>query len=128
MHEEQTSNELKKLKVAALDCYRNEQFEALPKILRSMIDLGSAWALHYLAACYTYGQGVETDIEEGNRLHLEAANLGFSDAQMTIGNHLLAGHGIEKDVEKGIYFLRLSSDQGNGYASFLLGNFFIIAG
>lgn len=122
------TKELEKLKISAIDCYRNEQFEALPKILRSMIELGSAWALYYLAGCYTYGHGVETDIEEANRLHLEAANLGFSDAQMTIGNHLLSGHGVEKDVEKGIFFLRLSSDQGNGYASFLLGNFFFIAG
>jgi TPR repeat protein len=128
MHEENMTKELEKLKISAIDCYLNEQFEALPKILRSMIELGSAWALHYLAGCYTYGHGVETDIEEANRLHLEAANLGFSDAQMTIGNHLLSGHGVEKDVEKGIYFLRLSSDQGNGYASFLLGNFFFIAG
>lgn len=128
MHEEQMSKKLEKLKLSALDCYRDEEFEKLPSILRSMIELGSSWALHYLAVCYMYGYGVEQNIEEANRLDLEAAHLGFSDSQMTIGNHLLSGHGVEKDVEKGIYFLRLSSDQGNGYASFLLGNSFFIAG
>ena len=50
MNEENLTQELEKLKLSAIECYRNEQFEALPKILRSMIDLGSAWALHYLAA------------------------------------------------------------------------------
>ena len=128
MREESVLNKLEQLKIAALDYYENEEFEKLPSILHSMIELGSAWALHYLGGCYTYGHGVEANIEEANRLYLEAANLGFSDAQMVIGNNLLIGHGIDKDVEKGISFLRLSSDQGNGYASFLLGNVFFTTG
>jgi len=51
-------NKLEQLKIAALDYYENEEFEKLPSILHSMIELGSAWALHYLGGCYTYGHGV----------------------------------------------------------------------
>ena len=128
MGEESTQKKLEQLKIAAIDCYAKEEFEKLPGILHSMIELGSVWALHYLGGCYTYGHGVEVNIEEANRLHLEAAHLGFSDAQLAIGNNLLIGHGIEKDEEKGISFIGLASDQGNGYASFLLGNVSLRAG
>jgi hypothetical protein len=127
MKEKSSSRELEELKIAAVECFAHQKFESLMRILNSMIDLGSPWAMHYLGGCYTYGHGVEENLKFANQLYLEAAGLNFPDSQMAIGNNLLIGHGIEKDVEKGIYFLKLASDQGNGYASFLLGKWNINA-
>lgn len=125
MTEEETSEKLKQLEDAALACFEREDFEKLNDILKVMINIGSPWALHYFAGSYTYGLGVEKNLKEANRLHLMSADLGFSSAQVAIGNNLLFGLGIEKDVERGQKYLLLASDQGIGYASFLLAEYYL---
>lgn len=127
MTEEETNKKLEQLKDVALGCFETEDFEKLNDILKAMINLGSPWALHYLAGSYTYGLGVEKNLEEANRLHLMSAELGFSSAQVAIGNNLLFGLGIEKDVARGEKYLALASEQGIGYASFLLAEHYLSA-
>jgi TPR repeat protein len=125
MHEEENDEKLQNLKAAALDFFHAENFEDLNKVLAEMIKFGSPWAMHYLAGSYTYGLGVEKNLEEANNLYLNSANLGFTEAQLAIGSNLLNGYGITKDIDQGIRYLNLASDQGSGYASFLLAEYYL---
>jgi TPR repeat protein len=123
MTEKETIEKLKQLESAALECFERKDFEKLNDILKEMINIGSPWALHYLAGSYTYGLGIEKNLEEANRLHLMSADLGFPSAQVAIGNNLLFGLGIEKDIARAKKYLLQASDQGAGYASFLLAEY-----
>ena len=123
MTEKETTEKLKQLESAAVECFEREDFEKLNDILKVMISIGSPWALHYLAGSYTYGLGVEKNLEEANRLHLMSADLGFPSAQVAIGNNLLFGLGIEKDIARAKKYLLQASNQGAGYASFLLAEY-----
>jgi TPR repeat protein len=125
MYEEEKDENLEQLKNIALEYFHTEKYDDLNSILTKMIKLGSPWAMHYLAGSYTYGLGLEINLEKANELYLNSADLGFSTAQLVIGNNLIAGYGIEKDIARGIKYLNLASDQGNGYASFLLAEYYL---
>ena len=112
---------LEELQDKAVNLLQNQEYDELISLLNEMVGEGSGWSMHYLAGCYTYGYGVEIDMDKANRLHLAAAEMGLPEAQMAFGRNLVIGNGIEKDIEKGVQYLTMAADNGIGFAAYSLG-------
>lgn len=55
----------------------------------------------------------------------QAASSGNESAQVSLGNELLKGEIIEKDVEKAIWHLTQAADKNNMFAQYILGKLFL---
>jgi hypothetical protein len=113
-----SNSQIENLKEDALQLFSEEKYEELNSCLHKMVELGDPWGMHYLAGNYFYGYGVPPDHPKANELYLKAANLGFSDSQMVIGNNLCGGNGIKKNFPEGMVWLEKAANKNNGYANF----------
>lgn len=84
-------------------------------------------ALGDSAACYGGGLtaaglfGGEPDPATAAEFHRRGCNLNLADACTEIGQMLLAGEGVEKNVERGLELIASACDAGEGGACVILG-------
>jgi|GEM_PF-5508552 len=98
----------------------HEADEALIQ-LRTLAEAGDAEAQLSLASSYANVRALRNEVESA-RWYLAAARQGLAVAQASIGNAYLLGSGVEKNVDKGLFWLRLGADQGMWLAAGSLGN------
>ncbi|MBI2707960.1 MAG: SEL1-like repeat protein [Proteobacteria bacterium] len=79
----------------------NKAFEWLHKIVTEG-EAKNPIAIMLLARCYHYGQGVETNREQGFKYFQEAASLGEENALVHVALAYQHGNGVEKNLEKAI--------------------------
>lgn len=82
-------------------------------------DLGHPDALLRLADLYL--EAGPEDLNKAFSLTLRAEKLGSLDASARLGLMLIRGTGTERDVERGLRYIRMSADRGNKRALMQLG-------
>lgn len=94
--------------------------EALDR-LRFLAESGVAEAQLALAASYANVPALRDEVESA-KWYLAAAHQGLAVAQASIGADYLRGRGVEKDEERGLFWLRLAADQGQWLGVATLGD------
>ena len=78
--------------------------------------------IHNLAGMYHMGEGgLEPDTEKAARLNLEAAEMGWADAQYNLGVSYARGIGFERDRREAVRWLRKAAMQDHPEAQNSLG-------
>ncbi|MBQ8445015.1 MAG: sel1 repeat family protein [Opitutales bacterium] len=79
-------------------------------------------AINGLAICYANGLGVQKDLRKAHDLFLEAADLGYVNAQVYVGNFFISGtYGFPKAPDRGFEYFKKAADQGSLKAQATLG-------
>lgn len=78
---------------------------------KAIVTDGNREALHDLGLCYLKGEGVLKDMDKGFFLMQRSAKQGNMQAQYNMGV-IYCMSGSEEDMEKALYWYRLSADQG----------------
>lgn len=74
---------------------------------KSAYEKGDTLSAYNLATCYGRGYGTPEDLDRAFDLYLEAANMGYGNAQFQIGNFYFEGRGnIAVDYKKAMLWLR----------------------
>lgn len=81
---------------------------------------GEPWGMHYLAALYFTGKGVEENLSEGFQWTLKAAEAGLSGAYLNVGIGYLFGLGVEPNRTEALRWLKCAADCGVSEAIELL--------
>lgn len=82
-------------------------------------NMSSGLAYSNLAALYSNG-GFKVDYDRAYQLSIKAYELGDKTAAFNIANMYHHGNGVQKDLEKFIYWIRKSALQRNSTSQFLL--------
>jgi uncharacterized protein len=85
---------------------------------------GEREAQYYLATIENTLSSIQLPDEEQIEWLTESARRGFSPAIYELGNRLLYGHGVERNVERGIHLIRQAASLSNADAQFMLGRFY----
>ena len=92
--------------------------------MRSMIEAaksGDLEAQHNVGACYATGDwDGPKDETEAVKWYRSAAESGHALSQYDLGFMLLLGEGINKDIEKGLWWMEQAAKNGNASAARLL--------
>ncbi len=91
------------------------------KLYKSSMNDGNPKASFYLGMFYFMGMGVDKDAEKAISLWHKSAELGYVEAQNTLG---LMYRDQFKDYSKAIKFFEQGSKQGNPKSEFLLGHMY----
>ena len=83
---------------------------------------GQATALYVEARKYYEGTGVKKNLLKAYELFLQAAELGFADAQYYLAIMFAKGEEIEKDEKKALEWCQKSAEQGNVLAQNMMGD------
>jgi uncharacterized protein len=102
---------------------RGDYITAL-KLLRPLVDQGSADAQDLLAVMHFVGEGLPQNRVEAVRLYRLAAEQGNIHAQDALGFIYLDGVGVQQDYAEAAKWLRRAADQGNADAQFNLGGMY----
>lgn len=62
---------------------------------------------------FLYGYGVKPDPQKALKLFSLAAEQGYADAQLHLGQMHYQGLGIRRDFKKALQFFKLASQSGN---------------
>lgn len=81
---------------------------------------------HNLAFCYETGDGGRRDLTEAARLYGEAGEMGFAKSSCALGNLMIAGKGVPKDVPGGVAQCLKGADGGDRDAQTDVGNFYLL--
>ena len=77
------------------------------------------------ASMYLSGSGVELDLEKGQELLFESAQLGFGPAQLALGEALLFGNiGLDRNEEQAWYWLNRALEHGLPLAKYYVGQIY----
>lgn len=126
--ENYVSNEVNDLREKFISFFLDESGidkDALKKTLERLVELNDPWGKHHLGASYEKGFIGEVDQEKANSFFLSAAQDGFADSQMAIGNNLLMGLGINKNTDEAIKWLEKAASQDNAYSNYLLASIYL---
>ncbi len=84
-----------------------------PKPLADAAAKGDPQALFELAARYTEGRGVPSDLKQAAHYYQLAADQGFAPAQYRLGSLYEKGTGVERDVPKAVALYEQAARAGN---------------
>jgi len=94
------------------------------KLLEPQEVAGHADALYLKGMMAETGRGASQSHKEAARLYREAMDKGSNDATAAWGRYLItAAGGVEKDAERGLFFIRKAAEGGSTAAMTLLGDF-----
>ncbi|MCH3943324.1 MAG: ATP-binding cassette domain-containing protein [Atopobiaceae bacterium] len=96
--------------------HANEGFAALLASAES----GDPQAMHRVAHCYKFGDGVEQDLSEMERWYERAGDAGDSTAMWDLGYFHLIGKYLPQDTAKALEWFGRAVDAGNGDAAYEL--------
>ena len=83
------------------------------ELLKPEAEAGDADARYYVGRMYSFGHGVEQDLERGIRTSYRAAQQGQPQAQRTIGYSYLKGAGVREDHEEAARWYRKAAEAGD---------------
>lgn len=104
--------------------YLNRDYATALKLLRPLVDQGSADAQDLLAAMNFVGEGMTQNRVEAIRLYRLAAEQGNAHAQDTLGFAYVDGVEVQRDYAEAAKWFRRAADQGNVDAQFELGGMY----
>ncbi len=110
----------------AAECEERARKE-LPVVVQRAAS-GDARALVKLGTHYSFGEGVECNLDQAFDCYRRAAELGHPDGMFNLAACYRLGEGTEVNVEKAIYWYTRASDLGEVFAPFELGNLFAGSG
>ena len=105
----------------ALVAYERKDYTAVLKIVEPQAIKGEAWAQHWLADVYKYGEGVVQDYAEAVKWYRLAAQQGDASAQNNLGVMYDKGKGVVQDYTEAVKWYRLAAQQGDASAQNNLG-------
>jgi uncharacterized protein len=108
----------------AYAAYLHRDYATALKLLRPLVDQGSADAQDILAVMYFVGEGIPQNRAEAIRLYRLAAEQGNAHAQDTLGFAYRDGVGVEQNYDEAAKWFRRAADQGNVDAQFNLGGMY----
>jgi uncharacterized protein len=108
----------------AYAAYLRGDYATAFRLLRPLVDQGSADAQDILAVMYFVGDGMPQNRAEAIRLYRLAAEQGNAHAQDTLGFVYLDGVGAQQDYAEAAKWFRMAADQGNIDAQFNLGGMY----
>lgn len=128
MRQASQSNEKLVLPLAMLEVgvmtHRGEGTESNPSLacdyFKSASVMGQARATYYLAMCYLTGSGREVNVGQAVSLLKSAAAQQDPDAALVLGMLYVKGEHLPEDLDEGIKWLHLASDNGSQTANALL--------
>lgn len=80
---------------------------------------------HNLAFCFETGDGGRQDLAEAARLYGEAGEMGFAKSSCALGNLMIAGKGVPKDVPGGVAQCLKGAEGGDPDAQTDVGNLYL---
>lgn len=80
---------------------------------------------HNLAFCFETGDGGKRDLAQAAKLYGEAGELGFAKSNCALGNLMIAGKGVSKDVPGGVAQCLKGAEGGDPDAQTDVGNFYL---
>ncbi len=98
---------------AGKDALKAKQYDKAFKELRPEAEKGNADALYILATMHSAGWGTPKDIKRAHELFGKAAELGHVPAQKEYGVALILSDGIEQNVNEGLKWLLIASQNGD---------------
>ena len=111
----------------AYEAYLHRDYATTLRILRPLVDQGSADAQNLLAVMNFVGEGILQDRAEAIRLYRLAAEQGNIHAQDALGFAYLNGVGVQQDPAEAAKWFRKAADQGDIDAQFHLGGMYELA-
>ncbi len=81
---------------------------------------GNASAQSRRGECYSYGNGVERDLEKAFGWYLRSAKQGDEVGQFNVGICFLFGHGVRRNYAQAVRWLREAAEAGNKVAKMFL--------
>ena len=108
----------------AYAAYLHHDYATALKILRPLVDQGSADAQDLLAVMNFVGEGMPQNRAEAIRLYRLAAEQGKAHAQDTLGFAYLDGVAVQQDYAEAAKWFRRAAAQGNLDAQFHLGGMY----
>ena len=88
-------------------------------------EMGDEEATNVVGECYENGYGVNADPARAVVFYTKAAIRDCVEAMVNLAFCYLEGKGVEKQYSIGLTWLDKASEYGDGYASFMLGTFFL---
>ena len=88
-------------------------------------DYKTAWQFYDWAKACADKNSDEYNPELAVKLFIEAANGGITVAKYKLGNMLLNGDGVEKDIPKAIEWLKQAAAEENEFAEYALGRLYL---
>lgn len=80
---------------------------------------------HNLAFCFETGDGGSQDLAQAARLYGEASEMGFAKSSCALGNLMIAGKGVPRDVPGGVANCLKGAEAGDRDAQTDVGNFYL---
>lgn len=100
-----------------LGTYKNEN-----SVSEEENQTNNAEALFNQGACYELGEnGVEKDLEKAFSYYKQSAELGYAEAQNSLGVYFDYGYGCEENPEQAFYWYKKSAEQDLAIAQYNLG-------
>jgi len=93
-----------------------KDYDTMYEYANKSIDLSNGQnheALDILGNCYKGGYGCEKDEKKAFELYLKASELGNDEAQWKLGVYYIRNDVVESDLDKAIYWLSKSAEEGN---------------
>lgn len=81
---------------------------------------------HNLAFCFESGDGGRRDYAQAARLYGEASAMGFAKSSCALGNLMIAGKGVPRDVPGGVAQCLKGAEGGDPDAQTDVGNFYLL--
>ena len=90
--------------------------------INKLIDKGNGEAYYSLAGCYSQGlYDTPQDSHKACQLWLKAGELGCADAYRNVGVYYHEGVGVERDINKAMYYYERAAMGGSVQARYYLG-------
>ena len=100
----------------------DEDIEKAVSIYEEAIELGSTYAMNYLASLYFIGNGVKKNYRKAISLFQRAADLNDCYGIFNLGMCYYQGYGVDCDSKKAMIYLLKAAEMGNTGAMFLVAN------
>lgn len=88
-------------------------------------DINKAIATYQIGENYFYGKTVKKDLKKGIIFMEEAANNGYSKAQLNLSRMYLRGYKVRKNYRKAFHWAKESAKQNNAEAQYYLALMYI---
>lgn len=120
-----SDDQLARLQTAVQFCQAGQDDQALP-ILEQLTDEGHLPAQHTLGAYFANESGIPRDWDKAIALWKDAAQKGYPDSLLTLGNLYRQGHAhVKPDPQQAMFYYRQAADLGIPDAEYELGMMYI---
>ena len=100
----------------------DENIEKAISIYEEAIEIGSTYAMNYLASLYFYGNGIKKNYRKAVSLFQRAADLNDCYGIFNLGICYYQGYGIDCNPKKAMIYLLKAAEMGDANAMFLVAN------